>query len=105
MKLLDAVSVEFLAEPSIKQWPEVMELEQEHTWKDLIIAYLKNSELLENKMEARNLRLKAAHYVIYDDKLYRRRYSMPLLKCVVPFEAEYIMREIYEGICENHIEG
>ena len=27
---------------------------------------------------------------------------MPLLKCVTPSEAEYIMRDIYEGICRNH---
>ena len=49
------------------------------------------------------MRLKAARYVIYDDKLHRRGYSMPLLKCVVPSEVEYIIREIHEGICENHI--
>ena len=30
---------------------------------------------------------------------------MPLLKCVTPSEAEYIMREIHEGICENHTGG
>ena len=30
---------------------------------------------------------------------------MPLLKCVMPSEADYIMREIYEGICGNHVEG
>ena len=29
VELLDIVSVEFLAEPSIKQWPEVMELDHE----------------------------------------------------------------------------
>ena len=53
----------------------MMELEQETSWMDMIIAYLKNGELLENKTEARILRLKAACYVIYDDKLYRRDYS------------------------------
>ena len=30
---------------------------------------------------------------------------MPLLKCVVPSEVEYIMREINECICKNHAEG
>ena len=39
-ELLDAVSVEFLAEPSVKEWPEVMELEQKPSWIDPIIAYL-----------------------------------------------------------------
>ena len=72
---------------------------------DPIIAYLKNGKLPENKIKARILRLKAARYVIYDDKLYRRDYSMSLLKCVTPTEADYIMREIREGICGNHIGG
>ena len=72
---------------------------------DPIIAYLKNSELPEEKMEARILQLKAAHYVLYDDKLYRRGYSMPLLKCVLPTEAKNIMWEIHEGTCGNHAGG
>ena len=29
VELLNMVSVEFLAEPSVKQWPEVMELDHE----------------------------------------------------------------------------
>ena len=104
-ELLDAVSVEFLVEPSIKQQLEIMELVQEPSWMDPIIAYLKNGEVPESKIEARILQLKAAHYVLYDDKLYRRGYSMPLLKYVLPLEIEYIMREIYEGICGNHAGG
>ena len=37
---------------------------------DLIVTYLKNDELPENKTEARVLRLKAAYYVIYDGLFY-----------------------------------
>ena len=37
---------------------------------DPIIIYLKNDELPEGKIESRILRLKVAHYVLYDDKLY-----------------------------------
>ena len=104
-ELLDAVSVEFLAEPSIKQRPEVMELEQKPSWMDPIVVYVKNGELPENKTEARVLRLKVARYVLYEHKLYRRGYSMPLLKCVTPPKAEYIMREIHEDIYGNHARG
>ena len=53
---------------------------------DPIIAYLKNDELLERKIDAQILKLKAARYVIYDGKLYRKGYSMPLLKCVPPLK-------------------
>ena len=72
---------------------------------DFIISYLRNDKLAEGKMEARILPLKAARYVLYDDKICRRGYLMPLLKCIPPTEAEYIMREIHEGICGNQAEG
>ena len=57
-------------------------MEQELSWMDPVVAYLKICEMPENKTEARILRLKAACYVIYDNKLYMRCYSMALLKCV-----------------------
>ena len=72
---------------------------------DHIITYLKIGDQPEDKTEAQILRLKVAHYVLYDDKLYKRGYSMPLLKCVTLLEAKYIMREIHEGTCGNHAEG
>ena len=103
--LLDAVFVEFLDEPNIHPPQGVMELTQEPSWMDPIIAYQKTGEQPEDKTEAQILRLKAARYVLYNNKLYRRDYSMPLLKCVIPSEAKYIMREIYEGTCGNHVGG
>ena len=103
--LLDAFSVEFLAELNIHPQQGIMELTQEPLWMDLIVTYLKIGEQPKDKTEAQILWLKAVRYVLYDDKLYRRCYSMPLLKCVTALEAKYIMREIHEGTCRNHIGG
>ena len=64
-----------------------------------------HNRIFKEQRIARILRLKAAHYVLYDDKLYRRGYSMPLLKCVPPSEAKYIMDKIHDGICGNHAGG
>ena len=36
------------------------------------------------------------------DVLYKRGFSRPYLRCLVPKEAEYVMREAHEGICGNH---
>ena len=52
-ELLNVVSVEFLAEPSINQRPKMMEIEQEPSWMDPIITYLKNGKLSENKTKAK----------------------------------------------------
>ena len=104
-ELLNPVFVEFLAEPSLKQRPKMMELKQEPLWMDPIIAYLKNGELPKNKTEVKILSLKAAHYVIYDDKLYRRGYLMPLLKCVTLYEVDYIMRRSTKAYVEIILGG
>ena len=72
---------------------------------DPIITYQKNSELPKEKMEAHILRPKVARYVLYGDKLYKRGYSMLLLKCVLPMEVKNIMWEMQEATCGNHAEG
>ena len=72
---------------------------------DSIIAYLKNGKLPKEKIEAHILRLKLVHYVFYDDKLYIRGYSMPLLKYVLPMEVKNIIWEIYKGTCGNYAGG
>ena len=51
------------------------------------IVYLRNGELPERKTETCILRLKVARYILYDDKLYKRDYSMPVLKCISPLDA------------------
>ncbi|GKV47147.1 hypothetical protein SLEP1_g54067 [Rubroshorea leprosula] len=30
---------------------------------------------------------------------------MPLLRCLTPYEAEYAVREVHEGVCGTHIDG
>ena len=39
------------------------------------------------------------------DHLYKKSFSLLLLKCLGPTDADYALREVYEGICENHLEG
>ena len=72
---------------------------------DPIVAYLKTGEQPEDKTKAQIIRLKVAQYVLYDDKLYRRGYYMPLLKYATPSKEKYITREIHEGTYRNHARG
>ena len=85
--------------------PGVIELIQEPSWMDPIVEYIKTGEQPKDKIEAHFFPLKAARYALYNDKLYRRGYSMPLLKYVTPSKAKYIIREIHEGTCGNHARG
>ena len=54
------------------------------------------------KDEARKLKVQASRFVLMKDVLYKRCFSYPYLRCLVPEEAKYVMREVHEGICGNH---
>ena len=68
-----------------------------------IIHYLKEGWLLEDRTEARKIQIRVARFVIIDDVLYRRGYSLPHLRCASSEEANYVLRKIHEGICGNHV--
>ena len=67
---------------------------------DPLVDYLQNGVLPTNKNEARSIRFISTRYILYDDKLYKRGLSAPLLRCVTKEEGTYIMIEIHEGVCE-----
>lgn len=39
------------------------------------------------------------------DILYKRGYTLPLLKCFSQLKAEYVFREIHEEVCGSHSGG
>ena len=83
--------------------PEVLQVQNEVNWMTLIISYLKDGSLSEGKDEARRLRVRSARYVLLNDVLYKRGFSQPYLRCLSPDEANYVLREVHEGACGNHL--
>ncbi|GKV50080.1 hypothetical protein SLEP1_g56797 [Rubroshorea leprosula] len=75
------------------------------SWTTPLITYLQSGELPEDLSAAKLIKRKAAHFTLLDSQLYKRAASMPLLRCLTPYEAEYAVREIYEGVCGTHIGG
>ena len=67
-----------------------------------IVHYLKEGWLFDDKAETRKIQIRAAHFVIIDDMLYKRGYSLLYLRCASSEEADYVLYEIHKGICENH---
>ena len=66
------------------------------------MAYLKDGRLLEDRDEARKLRIRMAKYVLIDEVLYKRGFSQPYLKCLAPDKSNYVLREVHEGASKNH---
>ena len=59
----------------------------------------------EDPREALRLRYHARRFVIYDEQLYRRSYTSPLLHCLGPSEAAEAITEVHEGMCGAHQGG
>ena len=83
--------------------PEVLQVGNEENWMTTIVSYLKDGTLLEEKDEARKLRVKSARYVFMDEVLYKRGFSQPYLRCLAPEEANYVLKEVHEEACGNHL--
>ena len=73
------------------------------SWLEPIYQYVKHGELPTDKQQARKLRIRAARYVLIDDVLFQRSFSQPLLRCLAPHQADYVLKEIHEGVCGNHV--
>ena len=89
--------------PLIDSGTNVQEVDSENNWTAQLISYLKNGMLLDRKDAARKLKVQASRFVFIKDVLYKRGFSRPYLRCLVPEEAEYVMREVHEGIYGNHL--
>jgi hypothetical protein len=67
-----------------------------------IISYLQRGTLPSDRHEARRLKVRASWFVMLQGILYKKGFSFPYLRCLTPVGAEYVLREIHEGICRNH---
>ncbi|XP_062085589.1 uncharacterized protein LOC133791687 [Humulus lupulus] len=102
---LKSVPVEYLSKPSITDVEVHMINTPKESWVDPIMKYLKDGTLPIDKREAQWLAYKAARYTLVDRVLYKREFSIPLLRCVDEEEAMKVLYEIHEGECSNHTSG
>lgn len=51
------------------------------------------------------MKVRANRYLLLEDTLYKRSFILSLLRCLIDEEADYVLREIHEGVCKNHSGG
>ena len=73
------------------------------SWTTPLVSYLKDGVLPDGKEVARKLKVQVARFVLIKDVIYKRGFSQPYMRCLGTEEADYVMREVYEGICGNHL--
>ena len=96
--------VEHLAEPSIDLYDkDVSPIMSEPSWIDPFWDYLIDGLLLDYPKEASKLRTRSARFTIHKGSLYKRGFFTPILKCIAGKDADYVLREVHEGVCGNHI--
>ena len=78
------------------------ETNSEKNWTAPLIAYLRLGILPDGKEVVRKLKVQASRFVLIRDVLYKRGFSCPYLRSLTHDEANYMMREVHEGICGNH---
>jgi hypothetical protein len=93
--------IEVQGRPSIET-VEVSPIFNGRSWMTDIIQYLKGGVGPEDKKEAHKLRVRATRFVLLRDVLYKMGFSKPYLRCLAPKDANYVLREVHEGICGNH---
>ena len=75
-------------------------------WMDLIVLFLKEDILPEEKLEVDEIRRKAPWFWLFEDqKLYKCSFSEPYLFCIHLKALELLIEELHKGICGSHIRG
>ena len=96
--------VEYLSKPSVDlNNEEISPAMSEPSWMDPIWDYLIEGLLPNDPKEASKLRSRSAKFTIHRGTLYKRGFLTPILKCIAREDDNYVMREVHEGICGNHI--
>ena len=72
---------------------------------DPIWDYLIDGLLPDDPKEASKLRTRSAKFTIHNGSLYKRGFFTPILKCITGKDTDYVLREVHEGVCGNHIEA
>ena len=78
---------------------------KECDWAIDIRAYLQTRALLEDPKQAHKVRVQASRFTLIRDDLYRRSFGGPYLRCLVQPEIQYVISELHEGVCDNHLGG
>ncbi|KAI5417702.1 hypothetical protein KIW84_042352 [Lathyrus oleraceus] len=104
----DLLEANFISEAHIDKLPpplEVNAIGDARCWMTPIYNYLTRDELPADPKEATTVKRRACSYVLLEGKLYRRGFSIPLLKCVEEEKVPDILEEIHRGINAQHLGG
>ena len=102
--LSNSTPVEYLVEPSIDLCDvQVAQIRSKPSWMEPIWDYIIDGRLPDDPKEAAKIRARSTRFTNHKGSLYKRGFFTPILKCIAGKDIEYVLTEVHEGICENHI--
>ena len=96
--------VEYLAEPFIDPYSMmVAPIRSVPSWIDPIWDYVNDETLPDDPKEAAKIRVRSSRFTNHKGSLYKRGFFTPFPKCIAGEDTKYVLREVHDGICGNHI--
>ena len=74
-------------------------------WMTPIVRYLNSRELPDNKAKSHKIQVHAARFSLMNGQLYKRSLDGPYLKCLTYQQGQYVLAELHDGVCGNHLGG
>ena len=91
--------------PSIIEAPACNAIKESQEWMRVIKEYLRTGTLPEKSKQVHKIRVQAARFALIGECLYKRSFTGPYLRCLDHSEAQYVLVELHEGVCSNHLGG
>ena len=88
--------------PSVEEF-QTFPVHTRSRWTSPILSYLKDGRLPSNPDKAKKINKRVAWFTVLNDKLYKRGFLQPYLRCVEEEEAKYVLEEVHGGICGDHM--
>ncbi|KAL0460959.1 UNVERIFIED_CONTAM: Transposon Ty3-G Gag-Pol polyprotein [Sesamum latifolium] len=107
MENINDPQVTLLLKATEREGNEVTQIEarQAISWMDAIRKYLEHEQLPAETLEARCIKRLSTRFFIEGGHLFKKSFTLPALRCLIPEEAWKVMKEIHEGCCGNHAGG
>ena len=70
-----------------------------------IVRYLRSGNMSDSKIKTHKIQVQAARFSLVNKQLYKRSLDEPYLKCLTTHQGQYIVVELHERICGNHLGG
>lgn len=83
---------------------KIHQVKCEASWMDLIIKYLTKKVLPKDLVEAKRVRWMALQYITREGVLYKRSFTLSLLKCLGSINADNALKEVHKGIYGDYME-